>query len=92
MNRIKKAGIAPSFLTKEKEEQLWHILYSISDKQEIDKALKIIRCTKWIGRIFASEFTKMPPFESDYAAYSLKAIKKLLPFMRMGVFGAKDKL
>lgn len=90
MNRIKKAGIAPSFLTKEKEEQLWHILYSISDKQEIDKALKSYAARNGLGETFASEFAKMPPFESDYAAYSLKAIKKLLPFMRMGVYWSKD--
>ena len=37
--RWEKAGIAPDFLTREREEALWHILYSVSDKEELKKAL-----------------------------------------------------
>ena len=35
-----KAGISEDILTKEMEEALWHILYSVEDRQEITKALR----------------------------------------------------
>ncbi|MEE0962313.1 MAG: type II CRISPR RNA-guided endonuclease Cas9, partial [Bacteroidales bacterium] len=40
LSRIKKIGLSEDFLTKEIEEHLWHILYSISSKEEIGKALR----------------------------------------------------
>lgn len=39
VSRLNKAGVPEEFLTREKEEALWHILYSISDKKELTKAL-----------------------------------------------------
>ena len=82
--RLKKAGIDAGFLTHEREESLWHILYSVSDRQEIAKALCSFAVKNGLSEGFVEAFVKMPPFESDYASYSLKAIKKLLPLMRMG--------
>ena len=35
-----KCGVDNSFLTHEKEMALWHILYSVEDKIEIEKAMK----------------------------------------------------
>lgn len=39
-----------------------------------------------LNETFVEIFSKMPPFESDYASYSLKAIRKLLALMRMGKY------
>lgn len=86
ISRLKKANIESTFLTSKEEEHLWHILYSISDKQEITKALQSYARRQGLDSQFAEIFAKMPPYENDYAAYSLKAIKKLLPLMRMGKY------
>lgn len=37
--RLEQAGIPLTFLTREREEALWHILYSVSNKQELKQAL-----------------------------------------------------
>lgn len=82
---LAKAGVEESFLTEDKEEALWHILYSIDDKQELEKALKKYAEKNGLDKeTFAESFKKIKPFEKDYGAYSAKAIKKLLPLMRIG--------
>lgn len=86
VSRLNKAGVPEEFLTREKEEALWHILYSISDKRELTKALGTFAEKNSLNETFVEIFSKMPPFESDYAAYSLKAIRKLLALMRMGKY------
>lgn len=84
---LKKAGIPESFLTKEREQDLWQILYSVEDKSELRKAL-----VRFAARFdldeesFAGIFLKIPPFAKEYGAYSAKAIKKLLPLMRCGKY------
>lgn len=83
---LKKSGIDDVFLTKDKEEHLWHILYSVSDKQELKTAIKRFGEKNDLGDDFVTEFSKFPPFEKQYGAYSAKAIKKLLPLMRMGKY------
>ncbi len=66
------------------EMQIWHILYSVNGKKEIEKAMASF-CTKYgLSDNIARNLAKCPPFASDYGAFSEKAIKKLLPFMRMG--------
>lgn len=92
INRLKKANISSTFLTQAAEENLWHILYSISDKQEIAKALQSYACKEGLDSNFAEAFAKMPPYDNDYAAYSLKAIKKLLPLMRMGKYWSEKNI
>ncbi|MBC7749800.1 MAG: type II CRISPR RNA-guided endonuclease Cas9, partial [Methylotenera sp.] len=79
-------NIAPDFLTKETEENLWHILYSVEDKFDIEKALKTFAVKNNLGSDFVDNFKKFPPFKKEYGAYSSKAIKKLLPLMRMGKY------
>lgn len=81
-----KAGIAQSLLTIELEEKLWHILYSISNKDELLKALQHFADNNKLGDKFADAFQQIPPFKKDYGSYSAKAIKKLLPLMRMGKY------
>lgn len=87
LERLEKAGIDADFLTKEREEWLWHILYSVSVKDELDKALfSFARKQGLDAERFVQAFSHVPPFKKDYGAYSAKAIKKLLPLMRMGKY------
>lgn len=66
------------------EMQIWHILYSVKSKKEIEKAM-LTFCSKYnLPESIAESLSKCPPFNSEYGAYSEKAIKKLLPLMRMG--------
>lgn len=93
LSRLKKIGVSANFLTKEIEEHLWHILYSINDKEEIYKAL--LKFAKKYGIedsiSFAEELQK-EIFQKEYASYSLKAIKKLLPLMRCGDYWKEDNI
>lgn len=68
------------------EEKLWHILYSISDKNELQKALQHFADKNKLGHKFVDTFQQIPPFKKDYGSYSAKAIKRLLPLMRMGKY------
>lgn len=89
---LKKSGIDGVFLTKDKEEHLWHILYSVSDKQELKTAIKRFGEKNGLGDDFVTVFSKFPPFEKQYGAYSSKAIKKLLPLMRMGKYWNQEDI
>lgn len=66
------------------EEMLWHISYSVTDQKEFDKAMK-----KWASANglppdeTARAFRSLKP-NKDYASYSLRAIRRLLPLMRRG--------
>lgn len=83
----KVESVAIDFLTEEKEIQLWHIIYSVTDKLEFEKALKTFAIKNHIDEVsFVENFKKFPPFKSDYGAYSEKAIKRLLPLMRIGKY------
>ncbi|HIP34209.1 MAG TPA: CRISPR-associated protein Csn1 [Crocinitomix sp.] len=76
-----------TFLTKKNEQQLWHIIYSVKDKKEYEQALKTFARKKNIAvDAFFDNFKKIPPFKSDYGAFSEKAIKKILPLMRRGKY------
>ena len=82
---LSKAGVDTSFLNdKVLEHQSWHILYSVSDRTELRTALGRFANKHALGSAFVEVMTKYPPFEADYGAYSAKAIKRLLPLMRMG--------
>jgi CRISPR-associated endonuclease Csn1 len=86
-SRLSKIECVPeSFLKKELEIDLWHILYSVEDKNDIVKALKTFADKKGLGDDFVEIFKKMPPFKKEYGSYSEKAIKKLLPLMRRGKY------
>ena len=79
-------------LSRELEQVLWHLLYSTKSKEEIDKSLSSTSNGKVYKRLIAAgisndsiEKLKNIKFPDDgYGAYSEKAIKKLLPFMRTG--------
>ena len=86
LSGLEKCGIDASFLTHEQEMALWHILYSVEDKIEIEKALKKFADKRSLPESFAEVFSKIKPFKKDYGSYSEKAIKKLLSLMRMGKY------
>ena len=91
--RLSKLSVVPEgFLTNESEEELWHILYSIQDKAEIEKALATFANKHELGSDFSEHFRKFTPFKQDYGSYSAKAIKKLLPLMRRGKYWNPDEI
>ena len=92
LSYLAKAGIQSDFLTKETEERLWHLLYSVDDKQELGKALHKFAEKYSLKESFTEAFLKIPPFKKEYGAYSAKAIKKLLPLMRMGQYWSEANI
>ncbi|MBO5086954.1 MAG: type II CRISPR RNA-guided endonuclease Cas9 [Paludibacteraceae bacterium] len=84
LKALEKAGINTEFLTFEKEMELWHLLYSVSDKEELIKALNKYACNNGFSNDFVTEFSQIKPFELTYGNFSEKAIKKLLALMRLG--------
>jgi CRISPR-associated endonuclease Csn1 len=93
LNRLEKVeNVTANFLSIENEEALWHILYSVEDKHEIEKALKSFAIKHNLNDSFVDIFKKFPPLKKDYGSYSAKAIKKLLPLMRMGKYWNEDSI
>jgi CRISPR-associated endonuclease Csn1 len=89
LSRLKKVKnySGKDFLSKEKEIALWHIIYSVKDKKEYETAIKTFALKNDLDKdSFVDAFIKYPPFKNDYGAYSEKAIKKILPLMRMGKY------
>ena len=76
------ATLKPEFV-----QSLWHLIYSVTDKNEFEKALGTFASKKDLDKVsFVENFKKFPPFESSYGSYSEKAIKKLLYLMRIGPY------
>ena len=81
----KTENLPADFLTSGIEQSLWHIIYSVTDKKEYEQALSsFARKHKIDETSFVENFKKFPPFKNEYGTYSEKAIKKLLPLMRLG--------
>lgn len=75
------------FLTPIIEQNLWHIIYSVTDKIAYEKALKTFAEKHHIHvDSFIENFKKFPPFKNEYGSFSEKAIKKLLPLIRIGKY------
>ena len=95
LSRLKKVdGIKNKlFLTSKVEKELWHIVYSVTDKKEFEQALQTFAEKKNIAvDSFVENFKKTPPYNSDYGAYSEKAIKKLISLMRLGKYWNENEL
>lgn len=92
--RLKKVeNISEDFLTREMEQKIWHIIYSVNDKTEYEKALKSFAEKNNLDEnSFFEAFKKFPPFKSEYGSFSEKAIKKLLPLMRLGKYWSYTKI
>ncbi len=85
LNKVEK--LPANFLTKEIENKLWHLIYSVTDKIEYEKALKSFANKHNIDEeSFVENFKRFPPFKSEYGSFSEKAIKKLLPLLRIGKY------
>lgn len=93
-SRLEKIQNVPEkFLTRELEQKLWHLIYSVTDKVEYEKALKSFAIKNKIDEtVFVETFRKFPPFKSEYGSFSEKAIKKLLPLMRLGKYWNWDAI
>lgn len=93
-NRLENSKvITEDFLTRDIEQQLWHIIYSVTDKTDYEKALiTFAKKNKLDEASFIDTFKKFPPFKSDYGSYSEKAIKKLLPLIRLGKYWNWDEI
>lgn len=92
LSGLKKCGVDEKVLSSELEMSLWHILYSVDDKIELEKALGKFAKKHNLPESFAEIFGKIKPFKKDYGSYSEKAIKKLLPLMRMGKYWNYDAI
>ncbi|MBC7747317.1 MAG: type II CRISPR RNA-guided endonuclease Cas9, partial [Methylotenera sp.] len=89
----KVENISYDFLTRAIEQKIWHIIYSVNDKIEYEKALKSFANKNNLDEnSFFEAFKKFPPFKSEYGSFSEKAIKKLLPLMRLGKYWDEDEL
>lgn len=88
---LKDVEGAPT-LSTEQEKDLWHILYSVDDRYELEKALcHFAEKYSLDSESFVNALTTFKPFDNSYASYSEKAIKKMLPLMRTGRYwNAKD--
>ncbi|MGN7758982.1 type II CRISPR RNA-guided endonuclease Cas9 [Chryseobacterium sp. 22532] len=86
--RLEKVENCPvDFLTREIEQSIWHIIYSVNDKTEYEKALRSFARKKNLDEdSFFETFKKFPPLKSEYGSFSEKAIKKLLPLIRLGKY------
>jgi CRISPR-associated endonuclease Csn1 len=93
MGRLAKTdGISAEGFNSEKLEELWHILYSVEDRFEIEKAIKKFSQKHTLGENFVETFRKFPSLKKEYGSYSAKAIRKLLPLMRMGKAWSIDNI
>jgi CRISPR-associated endonuclease Csn1 len=93
LNALKKAEIDTAIIdNKDEEYRLWHLLYSVNDKTELQNALNKYAKSHQLPAVFAEEFGKIKPFDKEYGAYSEKAIKKLLSVMRMGEMWKIDEI
>jgi CRISPR-associated endonuclease Csn1 len=87
LKRIAKIeSIDKSFFTTEITQHLWHILYSVTDKEEIKSAIEKFALKHKLNQEFIDSFSKFPPYKKEYGSFSEKAIKKLLPLMRVGKY------
>ncbi len=96
LSRLKKVdGLdnPGAFLTREREYHLWHIIYSVRDAAQFEKALAKFADESGLNRdSFVQAFRNIPPYDSDYAAFSEKALKKLLTLMRRGKYWSFDAI
>ncbi len=86
LKRVEGFDQSESF-DKEFETNLWHIIYSVKDKKQYEKALCTFAVKYNIDKdSFVEAFEKFSPFKNEYGAFSEKALKKILPLMRMGKY------
>ncbi|MDR2122075.1 MAG: hypothetical protein LBP34_03025 [Flavobacteriaceae bacterium] len=86
------------FLCSENEYLLWHFFYSVKKKSEflsglnslIGKLLKRAEISEEYKNDLVKNFSTFSGYKNDYGTYSEKAIKKLLPFLRLGKYWKQE--
>lgn len=86
LNAIAKTDVDSAFFDAKNTQDLWHILYSVTDKIEITKAITTYAKRHDLSDEFIANFSKLKPYKKDYGSFSEKAIKKLLTLMRFGSY------
>src|SRR5690606_3318775 len=102
--RFKRCGFTEyaDFLTQEKERELWHYLYSVNIKERTanDNKSAVTFFNNYfdgfdiddeVKEKIIKDFVNYPSFTSRYCAYSEKALKKLLPLIRLSEPKESDK-
>lgn len=83
---------ADAFMTKDFIFNLFHIIYSVTDRNQFSSALKTFARKNNLPKDeFQEAFIKMN-FENSYGGFSEKAIKKLLPLMRRGKYSDDEAI
>jgi CRISPR-associated endonuclease Csn1 len=81
----KVVGAETIVLDDRLERALWHLIYSVTDREQYIAGLKKFARKNGIDQAsFVESFKRIAPFKSDYAAFSEKAVNKLLQLMRRG--------
>lgn len=96
LNAIAKIDVDKSFFNTKNTQDLWHILYSVTDKTELHSydensemhsgAISTFAKKHNLPNEFIINFSKIKPYKKEYGSFSEKAIKKLLPLMRFGSY------
>ena len=79
-------------INNEELHHIWHILYSVSDKEQLTQALAHYAEKHNLSSVFVEKLSKQKPFAADYGAYSEKAIRRLLNLMRCGEFWKEENI
>lgn len=74
---------APSF------EYIWHCIYALDNENVIFNSIK---SRLNLPDDICSALSKLPPFKLKYAAYSSKALAKMLPLMRSGKYWSINQI
>jgi len=76
-----------------REYQLWNIIHSVTDINEFKTALgKFAQKYNLDETSFVENFKNLVFEENDYGSFSEKAIKKLLPLMRLGKYWNENEI
>jgi len=93
INRVKK-DLWKTLLTPENEYLIWHFFYSVKKQDEFKKGINSL-FEKLLNKSglpvdyrddLVKNFITFGGYNNDYGTYSEKALKKLLPFLRIGKY------
>ena len=79
-------------INNEELHHIWHILYSVSDKEQLTQALAHYAEKHNLSSVFVEKLSKQKPFAADYGAYSEKAVRRLLSLMRCGEYWNEENI
>ena len=93
LKRLKKAGAPSDFLTPLREMRLWEILYAVNTQDELRRALHTYARKNGLDEErFYQSFKNTKKYDADYCAYSVKALRRLLPLMRRGIYWSEEAI